>query len=172
MMILLEKISRDWPREGDWRIAPDGISWIAAGHRIKVGVGSYIGQDCHIGNYCSIGDGCRIGDGCSIGEGCSIGDRCSIGEGCSIDNNTNLGAISRIGAGAKNPVDVGYADGWRKVVAQVDGVAYIGAGCKWFHLAAALKHWQSHEEDRRLTICLMKSAVAIAEMRGWAMGDA
>ena len=46
-------------------------------------------------------------------------------------------------------------------------MAYIGAGCRWFTLGAAIKHWGNHTDDRAMTMCLMQSAVAIAGMRGW-----
>ena len=44
-MILIAEVSRNWEREGEWRIAPAGLAWIAEGHRIIVG------------NYARIGGG-------------------------------------------------------------------------------------------------------------------
>ena len=61
-MILIEEISRDWKRDGEWRIAPAGLAWIAEGHRIIVG------NHARIGNHASIGNHTRIGDGASIGD--------------------------------------------------------------------------------------------------------
>lgn len=46
-------------------------------------------------------------------------------------------------------------------------MAWIGAGCRWFTLAEALKHWGAHDEDRSLTLCLMQAAKAVADLRGW-----
>jgi hypothetical protein len=46
-------------------------------------------------------------------------------------------------------------------------VAYIGAGCRWFTLDAAIEHWSHHEANRDLALCLMQSAIAIAGLRGW-----
>jgi hypothetical protein len=96
-----------------------------------------------------------IDEGAIIGAGASIGERASIGE----------GAI--IGEGASNPVDIGWADGCRKCIAEVDGVAYIGAGCHWFTLDEAVAHWGNHNEDRTMTMALMESAKAIANAKGW-----
>lgn len=89
----------------------------------------------------------RIGEWARIGEGARIGDK------------------------STDAVDIGWADGYRKCIAQVDGVAYIGAGCRWFTLAEAIAHW-SNKPDRELTMCLMQSAIFIAGLRGWKHGDA
>ena len=122
-MILIEEVSRNWEREGEWRIAPAGLAWIAGGHRI------IIGDDARIGNYARIGDG------------------------------------------ASEAIDLGFADGFRKCIANVKGVAYIGAGCRWFTLDEAIKHWESHDKNRDLTLCLMQSAIHIARLKGWAFSD-
>jgi hypothetical protein len=100
--------------------------------------------------------GCRlcVGNGCTIGDGCTIGEDSSIGGGSSI------------GVGSSDVVDIGFADNWRKCIAQVNGVAYIGAGCRWFTLARALEHWQNRP-DREITLCLLRSAIFIADLRGW-----
>ena len=147
-MIWIEEISRNWKRDGDWRIAPAGLAWIAEGHRIIVGNGT------SIGDRASIGNGTRIGNGTSIGDDASIGDRASIGD------------------DASEVIDLGFVDGYRKCIAGVNGVAYVGAGCRWFTLAEAIKHWESHEKNRDLTLCLMQSAIHIAGLKGWAFSEA
>ena len=129
-MILIEEVSRNWERDGKWRIAPAGVAWIAEGHRIIVG------NDARIGNYARIGDGARIGND------------------------------------ASEAIDIGFADGFRKCIANVKGVAYVGAGCRWFTLDEAIKHWESHDENRDLTLCLMQSAIHIARLKGWAFSEA
>jgi hypothetical protein len=83
------------------------------------------------------------------------GARASIGEG------------ARIGDKSSGAIDLGFAEGYRKCIAEVDGVAYIGAGCRWFTLADAIKHWSS-KEGRDITNCLMMSAIHIAAIKGWA----
>ena len=95
-----------------------------------------------------------IGEGATIGEFASIGGYAHIGEGATI------------GAHASGAVDIGYADEYRKCLAHVNGVAYIGAGCRWFTLADALTHW-STKRNREDTLALLASAVAIAKLRGW-----
>ena len=95
------------------------------------------------------------------------GSRASIGELASIGERASIGAWASIGPQSSDAIDLGHADGYRKCIAQVQGVAYIGAGCRWFTLAEALEHWSTHAKDRRLTMCLMQSAVAIADLKGW-----
>ena len=188
-MILIEKISRGWKRDGDWRIAPAGLAWIAEGHQIVVGNYASIGDGTRIGNYASIGNYAYIGEGACIGEGASIGNYASIGNGTSIGNYVNIGNYASIGEGARignyahignyasigdfasEVIDLGFADGYRKCIANVNGVAYIGAGCRWFTLAEAIKHWESHDENRDLTLCLMQSATHIARLKGWAFSE-
>jgi len=50
----------------------------------------------------------------------------------------------------------------------VDGVAYIGAGCQWFTLAAAQRHW-ADRGSRALTRALLLAAAQIARVKGWRM---
>jgi hypothetical protein len=101
-----------------------------------------------------LGNGCSLSNGCSLGDGCRLGNYCSLGNGCSLGNNST------------NPVDIGYADGYRKCVACVEGVAYIGAGCRWFTLSDALHHW-SGNPNRITTVALLHAAMQIAAQRGW-----
>ena len=61
-MILIEEVSRNWERDGKWRIAPAGVAWIAEGHRIIVGNDARIGDYAGIGNYASIGNCAGIGN--------------------------------------------------------------------------------------------------------------
>lgn len=84
----------------------------------------------------------------------------TLGDWVTLGNDVTLG----------NGVTLGHADGYRKCVAEVDGVAYIGAGCRWFTLEAALRHWTAKGAEPELTMCLMQSAVYIAGLRGWSHG--
>ena len=149
-MTNLEEFSRGWERDGEWRVAPAGVAFIACGARIWVGVAANARAKA-----ASIGARARIGAWARIGARARIGDDASIG------------AWASIGASSSDAIDLGFADGYHKCIAQVDGVAYIGAGCRWFTLAAALKHWGEHPEDRNLTMCLMQGAIAIAGYKGW-----
>ena len=94
-------------------------------------------------------------DWAEIGDRVRIGDRAEIGD------------WARIGDGSTSAIDIGFTDGYRKCIAEVKGVAYIGAGCRWFTLDAALKHWGNHSEDRTMTMALLESAKAIAALKGW-----
>jgi NDP-sugar pyrophosphorylase family protein len=147
-MIDLYKVSKKWKTDGVWKIAPAGLHWIKEGSLVQIGEGS------------TIGEGSRIGEGSTIGEGSRIGEWSTIGKG------SRIGEGSTIGANANEAIDLGWADGYRKCIAHIDGVAWIGAGCRWFTLADALKHW-SAKEDRELTMCLMMAAVQIACFKNW-----
>jgi hypothetical protein len=96
-----------------------------------------------------------------------VGEGARIDEGAIIAKETRIGERAYIGPRACNPVDIGSADGSRKCIAEVDGVAYIGADCWWFTLDDALEHWGNHPEDRTMTLALLESAKAIANLKGW-----
>ena len=137
-VIEIGSIAAKWPKDDrGWSIAPAGLSWIAEGARVR------IGDNSSIGNGSILGDGSSIGDGSRIGNGSSIGNDASWAR------------------------DIGFADGYRKCIANVHGVAYIGAGCRWFTLAAALRHWDN-KQDRIETMCLMQSAIFLAGYHGLA----
>ena len=205
-MISLDEATKDWARDGIWKIAPAGLNWIKEGDRAHIGAWASIGEGARIGDRARIGEGASIGEGARIGawahicEGAHIGDRAHIGAWARIGEEARIGAWARIGdrasigawahigawasigdraiigegahigEGAEESIDLGWADGYRKCIAQVKGVAYIGAGCRWFTLADALKHWGS-KPNRELTMCLMQSAVFIAGYKGWLHGD-
>lgn len=156
----------------------------------RVSSGCRIGEDCHIGvgcrigkgsdieSYCCIGSRSTVSELCWIGENCHIGPDCHIGSGCHIGacsyigphsrlgDDCHLGGDCRIGAGAQNPIDLGYCDGYRRALAEVDGVAFIGSGCRWWPLDRIAAHWRAHGEDRSLSLCLLPALYAIAEKRG------
>jgi hypothetical protein len=76
------------------------------------------------------------------------------------------GSAVRIGDRWTFIADIGHADGYRKTLCSLDGVATIGAGCRQFTLADALRHWETHADDRSMTLCMMQSAIAIAGLHG------
>ena len=100
---------------------------------------------------------------CKLGEVCVIGCRCVLGYKCI------LGKDIKLGDNAEDPIDLGFVEGYRKCIANVDGVAYIGAGCRWFTLQEAIRHWENRK-DRVLTKVLMKYALEIAKHKGWRSG--
>jgi acyl-[acyl carrier protein]--UDP-N-acetylglucosamine O-acyltransferase len=183
-----------------WQIAPAGLDWIAEGVRVRIAPQAYIGEEATIGEWVHIGEGARIGEGATIGEcvhigeeatigewvhigegarigeGATIGEEATIGEWgrigerAHIDEWVHIGEGVRIGPNSRNPVDLGWADGYRKCLAEVDGVAYIGAGRRWFTLDEALKHWGNHAKDRTMTLALLESGKAIANLKGWKWG--
>ena len=154
---------------GAWASIGEGTSigaWVSIGEGAFIGAWVSIGEGTSIGAEASIGERAFIGAWASIGGRASIGEGTSIGAWASIGEGTSIGAWASIGAKSSEAVDLGWADGYRKCVAQVDGVAYIGAGVWWFTLTDALNHW-ADKPDRELTMCLMMAAVHIAGLRGW-----
>ena len=147
-LINISEIAATWPVKDGWKIAPAGLAWIAEGSRIQLGVNCLLDTGSRLGDWCRLGDSCRLGDECVLGNSCRLGDECVLGK------------------GAADPIDLGFTDGYRKVIAQVQGVAYIGAGCRWFTLEEAQEHWQ-HRGDRALTRCALEAAKAIATAKGW-----
>ena len=83
-----------------------------------------------------------------------IGPLCSLGKGCSL------------GEDASDAIDLGAFEGWRKVIYQKNGIAFIGAGCYQFTLAEARAHWVDRE-DRQLTRAMLLCATEIARLKGW-----
>ena len=171
-LINISEIAATWPVKDGWKIAPAGLAWIAEGSRIQLGVnclldtGSRLGDWCRLGDSCRLGDECVLGNWCRLGDGCRLGDWCRLGDECVLGNSCRLGDSCVLGKGAADPIDLGFTDGYRKVIAQVQGVAYIGAGCRWFTLEEAQEHWQ-HRGDRALTRCALEAAKAIATAKGW-----
>jgi hypothetical protein len=64
--------------------------------------------------------------------------------------------------------DLGYANGYRLTLACVDGVAFIGGGCRWLPLADAIKHI-GKREGREEQADAMLAAKAHAKRMGWAI---
>jgi NDP-sugar pyrophosphorylase family protein len=144
--------------EFGWSMAPAGLSWIKEGAYAKIGSYAVIGSDAVIGSYAKIGSYAVIGAGAKIGSDAVIGSYAKIG------SYAVIGSDARIGANSTFSLDLGWCDGYRKTYCEVNDVAYIGAGCRWFTLDEAIKHW-SNKPDRVMTLCLMESAKALAKLR-------
>jgi len=140
---------------------PDGRLGGWADNLASIGERASIGEGASIGEWASIGEGASIGKGASIGEWARIGERASIGEGARI------GERASIGERAREAIDLGSYEGYRKAIAQIDGVAYIGAGCHWFTLEDAKKHWAGRAADRPITQAMLVMASEIARLKGW-----
>jgi NDP-sugar pyrophosphorylase family protein len=164
-MINIEETSREWQRDGDWRIAPAGVTWCAEGNYVRIGAGARIGDEARIGDGASIGARASIGDGASIGARASIGDGARIGDGASIGARASIGDGASIGAAATDVTDLGVTDGYRKCLYYVKGKPYIGAGCRQLTLEQARAHWSNHPEDRRATMLQVAMAEGLHALR-------
>ena len=94
------------------------------------------------------------------------GYKIHIGLNVTIGASARIGAWATIGESARDPIDLGSYEGYRKIVCEVKGIAWIGAGCQWFSLAAAIEHWKERA-DRPITRAAMQLALAIAKEKGW-----
>ena len=109
----------------------------------------------------------KTGAGVSLGDDVSLGNDVRLGAGVSLGDDVSLGAGAVVGANSTEAIDLGFADGYRKTLCCVGGIAYIGAGCRWFTLSEAIKHWGNHNKNRKRTLCLLESAKALADLEGW-----
>jgi hypothetical protein len=179
-----------------WNIAPAGLDWIKEGslfncsqnvligHQVKIGDGVRIGAGCQFVNYTRIEDGTSIGNNVtadcdlhigkhayigsysSFGKFVFIGNYSKIGERTNFADSINLGPNSKIGNDACDALDLGAVERARLTVAQVKGVAYVGLGEVWLPLKHALEQWENRI-GYGLVMCLMQSAVVVANKRGW-----
>ena len=149
-MLNISNIIKTWPKnEYGWSNAPSGLTWIQEGNWIKCGDNVEIGNDTKIGNFTEIGDFTEIGNFTTIGNG------------------TNLGTCSKVLDNSTECIDLGFYDGYRKVLCLVQGQARIASGCRDFSISEALEHWGNHEKDRKMTFACIKFAKELAEIRGF-----
>lgn len=139
---------------------------------VTLGQYSTLGEDVRIeshatiGRHATVGRHARVAAGAQVWATAVVGSFSTVGAGARVRDNVHLGSGAVVGPNSEALHDLGYADGYRKTLCRVGTVAYIGAGCHWFTLADALRHWRAHDDDRSQTLCLMKSAVAFAEHYG------
>ena len=144
--------------------------YVRIGYTVAIGYETQIADTVTIGNTVEIGDAVEIGYATDVSSYVKIADRVDIGYKVKIDEYARVGYEVTIGHGATYITTLGFADYYYKGLSSLNGTAYIGAGCRWFTLAEAIKHWSNHEEDRSMTMCLMESAKAIADMKGLKYG--
>ena len=185
-MINISNIIKTWSKnEHSWSVAPSGLTWIQEGSWIKCGenveigdyttigdgtiIGNYtkIGDDTTIGDYTKIGNGTKIGNYTKIGNDTNLGNDTTIGDDTIIGNYTNLGANSKVLDNSKECIDLGFYDGFRKVLCLVDVQARIASGCRDFSISEALEHWGNHKDDRKMTFFCIETAQKIALSKGW-----
>lgn len=133
---------------------------------VTIGHSSFIESDVVLGTGVILSDSVQILSRTHVGQLSFIGSRSIIVRDVKIPSGTVLGNTSFVGSGVSDAIDLGHVEGYRKVLCNVQGVAYIGAGCRWFPLADAIEHWK-YRNDRPLTRILMHSAVKIAKHKGW-----
>lgn len=146
---------------------------VTLGDDVTLGIGTRLGDDVTLGddvmlrNWITLGDYVTLGNRVTLGDYVTLGNGVRLGDDVRLGKGVALGDGARLGGGCSEVIDIGFADGYRKAIAQINGVAWIGAGCRWFTLADALAHWTNHKFDRSLTLALMQSAIAIADSKGW-----
>ena len=146
------------------------------GNGVSIGLCSQIGKHVEIGNNVKIGNYARLRDNSTVKDGCILGNSTRVGTFAVVGNRVTVGdyqdvsAASIIGDDTECFFNIGFADGYMKTLCMVNGIAYISAGCRWMTLADAIVHW-GEKPNREVTSCLLKSAIAIAELRGWELSE-
>ena len=165
--LLIEALERNDGYGGNYRHDSYPIAFNVKVHGNRtLANGATIGSDAVIGQCALIEQDAVIGQCALIEQDAVIGVGASIGQGATI------GQGARIERHARWIACVGFADGYYKDLCVVGDVAYIGAGCHWFTLSEALRHWGNHPEERQDTLDLMQAAVAIAKRRGLKLEEA
>ncbi len=72
------------------------------------------------------------------------------------------------GKDAQRVLTVTACEGWPKTLCDVDGVAYVLAGCQFFTLAAAIEHWRNRP-DRVMTFAMLAGVSEVAKL--WGLKD-
>ena len=160
-----------WEKDEDgWSVAPAGLSWIKEGYRVVIGNKVSIGEDVTINNRVILDNGVIIGDRVKIGKRVIMNNCVKIGCGANIGDDAVIRDNVAISNYAKFVKSFGFADGYEKHLYNVNAVAYIQAGCRWFTLSDAIKHWGNHSDDRNETLYLMVSAITSATELGLKLG--
>jgi acyl-[acyl carrier protein]--UDP-N-acetylglucosamine O-acyltransferase len=149
----------------------------------RIGQRAYVGPYCKLGKFVSIGDHSAVRGWAILHEHISIKNRVNVpasallGEDTRIGNRVQFGHRVRLGAGchigddAVEPIDLGYIENRRWVLASVDGVAYVGVGKDWLPLADAIERYRN-DDRRRLSAAVLVGAEAIARELGWRLESA
>lgn len=164
-------------REGPW-----GPAGTVGGYLYDNAVLSHDGG-CWIYDGASMHDTSTMRDNSTMRGGASMSGNSRMDGFASMDGFARMGGNSIMGGNARL---CGYAimrggaiysgthqwievwadcDGYSKCLVEIDGVAYIGAGCLWLSLAEARRHW-ANRPDRRTTLALLEGAAALARLRG------
>ena len=174
-MIDISKEVADWPVVGDWSVSP-GVEWCDKGNLVIVGRNCKLGRPGRVGNFFKVGDDFRAGvhfysgDSFRAGKGFRAGDffwagvRFYVGINFRAGDYVCSGDDFKAGDNARFIAALGCVDGYPKSLCAVRDVAYIGAGCRWFTLSEAFEHWEYHDQDRRMTVCLLAAAREMAKL--------
>jgi hypothetical protein len=140
----------------------DGYGWrqLPSGNYVKLGNDVILGNNVRLGNYVRLGNHVQLGNDVQLGNYVKLGNHVQLG------NDVKLGNYVKLGDNVTDAIDLGYCEGYRKVLACVNGVAYIGAGCRWFTLKDAVEYW-ANRDDRPMTKLLVKYAQSLAELKHW-----
>jgi hypothetical protein len=96
----------------------------------------------------------------------TVGARVNIGLSCKAGYGFKAGDWFEAGNNATGIHNFGNTDGYSKSISSVDGVVYVGAGCRWFTLDAARLHWENHKENRAMTLCILPAMYTMAKHFG------
>lgn len=135
---------------------------VTIGRSVDMGEFSVIRRNTIIGTRAIIDTSVKIGEKCLIDPDVVIGSCSTLGHGVYVSQFSIIGNYASIGDNAIYVTDLGVTDGYRKVLCNVKGIAYIGAGCRWYTLPEAEAHWLLRP-DRAATQLMIKYAYRLAK---------
>lgn len=148
-------------------------NWSVIGNFARIKPFVNIAEHVVIGEATTIENGAIIEREVFVGNACVIGPYSNLEYGSQIRPGTELGRYAIVGPGGVDPVDLGWANGYRKVAAGypqhgTDRLEMrITAGCRNLSYSRAVKHWTAYGSSRDLTLALVQRATDIAKIKGW-----
>ena len=131
--------------------------------------------DCWVSGNASVSGDARVSGNASVYGDAYVHGNASVYGDASVSGNASVSGGSVSGGSVLSGqhewiIKWAYCDGYSKIICEVEGVAMIGAGCRWFTLAEAIEHWNNHSETRDDTVALLEGAKAIADKKGLKYG--
>lgn len=126
-----------------------------------------VGEGARVmGNVEMYGDACVSGTARVRGNVVMRGEAVVTGYAELLGNAEMSGGIVHRGKHAE-VYHFGSCDNYSRCLVQIGGVAWVGAGCRWFTLTDAIEHWSNHDKDRATALILLEGAKAIADRKNW-----
>jgi acetyltransferase-like isoleucine patch superfamily enzyme len=132
-----------------------------------------INADVLIGGGATLETLTRVRAHATVGVDAYVGRVCEVGSHAVVPDNVHVGSLSYIPSNSKFVADLGFSDGYRRILVSIEGRAFIAAGCRLLTLPAAFRHWtmRNSETDRRAALAAVYFADSIATIHGLKVDD-